>query len=125
MIIDHPRGLPTSRLGTLAGERCAPSLFGDIVLYMEHTDPAREAIAAEVRACLARANRPASWLADRAGISKTALSLKLKAQRSFTVEELLSVADALGIDADTLLPTEHEARACAERQLAEREERTR
>ena len=65
---------------------------------MEHKDPAREAIAAEVRASLARANQPASWLADRAGISKTALSLKLKAQRSFTVEELLSVADALGID---------------------------
>ena len=80
------------------------SLNGDIVPYMEHTDPAREAIAAEVRASLARANQPASWLADRAGISKTALSLKLKAQRSFTVEELLSVADALGTDADTLLP---------------------
>ena len=81
-----------------------PSLNGDNVAYMEHKDPAREAIAAEVRASLARANRPAAWLADRAGISKTALSLKLKAQRSFTVEELLSVADALGIDADTLLP---------------------
>lgn len=81
-----------------------PSLNGDRVPYMEHKDPARESIAAEVRASLARANRPASWLADRAGISKTALGLKLKAQRSFTVEELLSVADALGIDADTLLP---------------------
>ena len=80
------------------------SLNGDKVPYMEHRDPAREAIAAEVRASLARANQPASWLADRAGISKTALSLKLKAQRSFTVEELLSVADALGIDADTLIP---------------------
>ena len=90
--------------GHWQGNACAPSLFGDIVLYMEHKDPAREAIAAEVRASLARANQPASWLADRAGISKTALSLKLKAQRSFTVEELLSVADALGIDADTLLP---------------------
>lgn len=80
------------------------SLNGDNVPYMEHIDPARAAIAAEVRASLARANQPASWLADRAGISKTALGLKLKAQRSFTVEELLSVADALGIDADTLLP---------------------
>ena len=70
---------------------------------MEHKDPAREAIATEVRASLARANQPASWLADRAGISKTALGLKLKAQRSFTVEELLSVADALGIDANSLV----------------------
>lgn len=86
------------------GESCTLSLNGDRVPYMEHKDPAREAIAAEVRASLARANQPASWLADRAGISKTALSLKLKAQRSFTVEELLSVAAALGIDADAMLP---------------------
>ena len=89
------------------------SLNGDRVPYMEHKDPAREAIAAEVRASLARANQPASWLADRAGISKTALSLKLKAQRSFTVEELLSVADALGIDADMLLPNPNSAVAVA------------
>lgn len=71
---------------------------------MEHTPNTRETIAAEVRASLARSGQPASWLSERSGISKTALSLKLKGQRSFSVEELLVVADALEIDADALLP---------------------
>ena len=71
---------------------------------MEHEPTTREAIAAEVRASLARSAQSALWLAERSGISKTSLSLKLKGQRSFSVEELLAVADALGIDAGALLP---------------------
>lgn len=66
---------------------------------MEHTPTnTREAIAAEVRASLARSGHSALWLSERSGISKTALSLKLKAQRSFTVEELVAVSVALDVD---------------------------
>lgn len=86
------------------GEGLPPSPFRDTVLYMEHEPTTREAIAAEVRASLARSAQSALWLAERSGISKTSLSLKLKGQRSFSVEELLAVADALGIDAGALLP---------------------
>ena len=81
-----------------------PVPFWDTVYYMEHTPNTRETIAAEVRASLARSGQPASWLSERSGISKTSLSLKLKGQRSFSVEELLVVADVLGIDAGALLP---------------------
>lgn len=79
-----------------------PSLNGDTVLYMEHTT--REAIAAEVRASLARSGQSSLWLAERSGISKSPLSLKLRGQRSFSVEELLAVAAALDVDPGTLLP---------------------
>ena len=70
-----------------------------------NTTDTRSAVAAEVRASLARKGETAAWLSESAGISKTALSRKLRGDVSFTAEELLSVADALGIDdVDTLLP---------------------
>ena len=69
-----------------------------------NTTDTRSAVAAEVRASLARKGETAAWLSESAGISKTALSRKLRGDVSFTVEEVVAVADALGIDADTLLP---------------------
>lgn len=64
----------------------------------------RSAIAAEVRAALARKGQSAAWLAVEAGISKAALSRKLRGEVSFTVEELVLVADALDVEPDALLP---------------------
>lgn len=66
-------------------------------------DQTRQAIAGEVRASLARAGHPAAWLADAADISKTALSLKLRGDRSFTAEELVRVAAALNLDPGALI----------------------
>lgn len=62
------------------------------------TEDTRRAVAAEVRASLARDGRSATWLATEADISKTALSRKLRGDTSFTVEELVAVAIALNID---------------------------
>lgn len=64
----------------------------------------RSAIAAEVRAALARKGQSAAWLAEEAGISKAALSRKLRGDVSFTVEELVLVAIALAIEPEVLLP---------------------
>lgn len=64
----------------------------------------RSAIAAEARAALARKGQSAAWLAEDAGISKAALSRKLRGEVSFTVEELVLVAEALAVEPDALLP---------------------
>ena len=64
----------------------------------------RITVAAEVRAALARAGQSATWLADETDISKQALSRKLRAETSFTVEELVAVCVALGIDPATIVP---------------------
>lgn len=81
-----------------------PSLNRDSVRLMTTTE-AREWIAAETRAALARDGRSASQLAEDAGVSRSALSKKLRAQVSFTVEEIVSVSVALGIDPGTLVPS--------------------
>ena len=80
------------------------SLFRDSVMDMTTADT-RKAIAAEVRASLARDGRPATWLATATDISKTALSRKLKGDVSFTVEELVAVALALDVDPAALVGT--------------------
>lgn len=71
---------------------------------MDTTPNTRSAVAAEVRASLGRAGRSAAWLAQSAGISRAALSRKLRGDVSFTVEELVLVALALGVEPDTFLP---------------------
>lgn len=58
----------------------------------------REAIAGEVRAALARDGRKASELAEATGISKAALSRKLRGLTPFYVEELISIAGALEVE---------------------------
>ncbi|MGC4154818.1 MAG: helix-turn-helix transcriptional regulator [Propionicimonas sp.] len=70
----------------------------------------REAVAAEVRAALARDGRKAARLAEEAGISPAALSRKLRGLTPFYVEELLNIADALNIDpAPLFVPRETQA----------------
>lgn len=77
---------------------------------MNPTDT-RSAVAAEMRAALARAGRTASWLAERTQISKQALSRKLRGDTSFTVEELVSASVALDVDPSTLVPGAHKVAA--------------
>ena len=68
-----------------------------------NTTSTRNSIAAEVRADLARKQMSAAELSRETGISKAALSRKLRGESSFTVEELLTVADATGIGADSYI----------------------
>ena len=70
---------------------------------MEHQADTRVTVAAEVRAVLARAGRSATWLAVETNISKASLSRKLRGETSFTVEELVAVCGALGIDDPAML----------------------
>lgn len=70
---------------------------------MNNTDT-RSVVAAEVRASLARKGESAAWLAEATGISKAALSRKLRGDTSFTVEEVVAVAVALSVDPVILLP---------------------
>ena len=70
-----------------------------------NTTEAREYVAAEVRAALARDGRSAAQLATDSGIPRSSLSKKMRAQVSLTVEETLAIATALGIDPGVLLPS--------------------
>lgn len=69
-----------------------------------NTEDHRKAVAAEVRAEAARAEMSQAALARKAGVAPQTLSAKLRAERSFTVEELLAIAQALDLDPATLLP---------------------
>lgn len=65
----------------------------------------RSAVAAEVRAALARDGRTATALAIGSGISRGALSRKMNAETPFTVDELLAVAAVLDISPGSLIVT--------------------
>ena len=87
------------------------SLNGDILAHMTH--PAsertldslaiRQAVAAEVRAALARDGRKAAALATATGISNSALSRKLKGEAPIWTEQLIRIAAELRIDPASLL----------------------
>lgn len=64
---------------------------------------AREFIAAEVRAELARQDKPQSFVADVLGLDAGSVSLRLAGKRPFRAEELLAVANALGVPASQFL----------------------
>lgn len=63
----------------------------------------RKALAAEVRAAIARDGRKQVELARAAGLSPAALSRKLNCEVKFYAEELVALADVLSIDAGDLL----------------------
>jgi transcriptional regulator with XRE-family HTH domain len=67
-------------------------------------DAERRAIAAEIRAEMARQNMTQRQLAERVGIIQQALQLRLSGARSFRAEELAAVATALGVPVTQLLP---------------------
>ena len=77
---------------------------------MFQTELAREAIAGEVRAEMARQQKRAKDLAAAIDMAPASLSRKLNGASGFTVDELLRVANALGVSASRLLaPIEHQA----------------
>lgn len=63
----------------------------------------RESIAAEVRAELARQSKTQRQVAELIGMPQQALQLRLTGKRSFRAEELVLIADALGVPAHQFL----------------------
>lgn len=59
----------------------------------------RDALAAEVRAAIARAGRKQGEVASAAGLSPKTISRKLRGGGALSAEELIALADALGSDA--------------------------
>ena len=68
-----------------------------------NTETIRDKVAAEVRAATARKGMSATELSRASGISTAALNRKMRGLVSFTVEELLSIADVTGTPADVLI----------------------
>lgn len=64
----------------------------------------RNEIAAEMRAAVSRSGVSRRDLAERVGMVPDTLYRKLRAERSFTIEELLDLAAALGVAPSALLP---------------------
>ena len=60
-------------------------------------------VGGNVRAELARAGKTQAWLADAIGISQQSVSDRLRGKSPFDVNELARVADALGLDAASLM----------------------
>lgn len=64
---------------------------------MDRGAPPRSAVAAEVRAEIARANLHQTQVADAARIPRTTFRRRLSGDSPFTVDELVAVADALNV----------------------------
>lgn len=70
----------------------------------------REQIAAEVRAELARQNKPAGvFLTELLGIDQGSVSRRLNATRPFGAEEIAAIAKALGVPVSRFLGGERAA----------------
>lgn len=63
----------------------------------------RQRIAAEVRAQIARLQLTQRQVADLVGMTQPALQLRLVGARSFRAEELVKLAEALGVPVTQLL----------------------
>lgn len=74
----------------------------------ERTDPAtmaREAIAAEVRAEVARQQKSQREIGEILGLPQPSVQLRLKGKRPFRAEELAKLADCLGVPVERFFPT--------------------
>lgn len=78
------------------------SLFGDDHGRMDTTST-RRAVAAEVRAAIARAGLHPTAVADKAGISRTTFRRRISGASPFTIDELVATANALGVDVSSFL----------------------
>lgn len=72
-------------------------------------DPRRHAVAAEVRACIARAGKKRAEIEVALGISQSALARKLRGENAFTVDELLALGRALKVEPREFFPQERAA----------------
>ncbi len=84
-------------------------------MNMNRTTDLREAIAGELRAALARDGRSLTDLAHDSGVSKAALSRKLKGDTAVSVEELLRISVALDVSPASIVDS---ARTSPTRQAA-------
>lgn len=75
------------------------------------TVEARQRIAAEIRAEMARQNKSQRDIADALRLPQQALQIRLAGKRSFRAEELADLAVALGVPVAQFLPTPREAAA--------------
>jgi transcriptional regulator with XRE-family HTH domain len=67
----------------------------------------RQAIAAEVRAEVARQGKSLNEIAEVLGVDKGSASRRMWGQRSFRAEELSMVADLLGVSVAQFVPKVH------------------
>lgn len=80
--------------------------YATTVAFMFPQNPDREAIAAEVRAAMARRRMNQRTLADAIGLSRAALSPRLAGQQAFDTDQLAKIAEALEVDFLSLFPEE-------------------
>lgn len=72
----------------------------------------RQAIAAEVRAAMARQRFTQAQLAECIGIGRPTLSERLAGQRPFDTDQLLAISLALGVEFQSFFP-DHSAAVSA------------
>jgi transcriptional regulator with XRE-family HTH domain len=73
----------------------------------EHTETAtmaRDAIAAEVRAEVARQQKSQREIGEILGLPQPSVQLRLKGERAFRAEELAALAAALGVPVERFFP---------------------
>jgi transcriptional regulator with XRE-family HTH domain len=63
------------------------------------------ALAANVRAEMARSGLPQQQLADALGLKQQGLSRRLAGRTPFSLDEAFAVADILGVPVSEILPT--------------------
>lgn len=70
---------------------------------MATTTPASRTVADEVLAILARKRLTRTWLTVETGIPIATMSRRLNAQSAFTIDELVSIAQALDVSLGEVL----------------------
>jgi DNA-binding Xre family transcriptional regulator len=70
---------------------------------MATTTPASRTVADEVLAHLARKRLPRTWLTEKTGIPIATMSRRLNAQSAFTIDELVSIAQAFEVPLGDIL----------------------
>jgi len=82
--------------------RLRASLIRDTVTNMTNTP--RHAVAAEVRAAIAKAGTTPTHVAKAIGLTRQAFSRRTRGLTPFGIDELVAVAGSLGIEPASLLP---------------------
>ncbi|WIA99705.1 helix-turn-helix transcriptional regulator [Curtobacterium sp. MCBA15_012] len=70
---------------------------------MATTTPASRTVADEVLAHLGRTRQTRTWLTEKTGIPIATMSRRLNAQSAFTIDELVSIAQALEVPLGEIL----------------------
>lgn len=71
--------------------------IGTYIVFMARTTTATEAVAAEIRAELARQRLGVQWLADTIGVERSNLHRKIHGGRTLTIDDAVACAVALDI----------------------------